>query len=195
MHVLAVASLTLLTGFGAGFGIGAARDDPADLGTGGPAPVAGAPGPGPGQAGTTGNECDGVFDTASCAPPSAFSAPTGTAIDPPGIDPPSSDQPGSEQPGIDPPGTGSVGVEIGRYAGSADTTTDIFSVEGSWQLSWSVSEGGGVSVAVRDPAGELIDDVNIDPGQSSSTFAQGCTCYLEIATFGSSYDIVATDPP
>ncbi len=86
-------------------------------------------------------------------------------------------------------------VEVGRYSGSADTETDDFTVSGTWQLSWEVSGGAGVSVAVRTPDGRLIDDVSIDPGQSSSQFRQGCTCYLEISTFGSTYEIVVTDLP
>ncbi len=88
-----------------------------------------------------------------------------------------------------------VPVERAKTAGSADTETDDFTVTGTWRLSWDVSGGAGISVRIRTPDGALVDSVSIDPGSSSSQFRQGCTCYLEISTFGSSYEVVVTDLP
>ncbi len=88
-----------------------------------------------------------------------------------------------------------VPLEVGRYSGSADTETDDFTVSGTWRLSWKVSGGAGARVTVRAPDGRFIDSVSIDPGTSESQFRQGCTCYLEISTFGATYEIVVTDLP
>lgn len=149
-----------------GFGAGSAGDDSTDL---------------------TAVDSETTTTTEAEARQDSTPADDPVVTSPPVTDPPVTAPPTTEAP--------AEPVEIGRYSGSADTETDDLTVVGSWQVSWSVSGGAGVSVAVRTPGGELIDAVSIDPGESSSQFRQGCICYLEISTFGSSYEIVVTDLP
>jgi hypothetical protein len=86
-------------------------------------------------------------------------------------------------------------IQVSRVSGSTDTETDTFTVSGTWEISWTVTGGAGASVTVRSPDGSTIDYVSIDPGQASSQLRQGCTCYLEISTFGATYDVEVTDLP
>lgn len=79
--------------------------------------------------------------------------------------------------------------------GSSDTETDDFTTTGTWEVAWSVTDGAGISVSIRRPSGERIDSISIDPGEDSSRLRQGCTCYLDISTFGSTYSITVTDVP
>ncbi len=86
-------------------------------------------------------------------------------------------------------------VEVARYSGSSDTETDDFTVSGTWRLTWEVTGGAGIGVTVRGSDGRQVDYISIDPGSSSSQFRTGCTCYLDISSFGATYDLVVTDIP
>jgi hypothetical protein len=87
-------------------------------------------------------------------------------------------------------------VEVGHFTGSADTETHNVTLRGTWELRWTVAGGAGVNVVFLDPgSGTQIDYISLDPGTNVSSFRTGGTFYLEISTFGSSYDIGVVDLP
>lgn len=88
-------------------------------------------------------------------------------------------------------------VEVGRFQGASDTETNDMTVVGTWSITGTATGGAGINIAIRAPGGDLIDSTGIDAdaGQQTSQFRQGGTFYLEISTFGSTYDVQVVDLP
>lgn len=89
-------------------------------------------------------------------------------------------------------------VEAGRFSGgSTGTETGDFTVDGTWELQYSISGGAGVIIEIIDSAsGARVDSIAPDAGTGSSTFRQGGTYYLKVDTFGvDAWEIVIVDMP
>ncbi len=87
-------------------------------------------------------------------------------------------------------------IEVGRWVGSEDTDTTNITVEDSWELHWVISGGAGVSVSWYVPGEEWpTDNLSLEVGEGSSLVRKGGTFYLEISSFGASYEIWAVDVP
>ena len=89
-----------------------------------------------------------------------------------------------------------VPVEVGRWAGTADTDTPNFTVVESWELHWRVSGGAGAAVSWLEPgAGFPTDYLQLAEGEHVSLVREGGTFYMEISTFGASYEVWVVDVP
>jgi cytoskeletal protein RodZ len=88
-----------------------------------------------------------------------------------------------------------VPIEVARFQGANDTQTDDFEVDGKWTLTAEVVGGAGVGAEIYDSSGGQLDFISFDPGSHTSKFRQGCVCYFDISTFGSTYTLIVTDIP
>lgn len=87
-------------------------------------------------------------------------------------------------------------VVVGDFSGSSDKSTETFTVVGTWTLSWEVTGGAGVGYELVDATTNVtIDRASVDPGQDQTIIRKGCTCYLKLSPFGSTYHFVVTDIP
>lgn len=85
--------------------------------------------------------------------------------------------------------------EVARFSGASDKQTASFVVDGQWDLAWAITGGAGVGIEVKTEAGGRVGYYSTDPGEDRTIIRGGCTCYLDISPFGSSYTIVVTELP
>jgi hypothetical protein len=88
-----------------------------------------------------------------------------------------------------------VPIEVAHFHGANDTQTDDFEVRGKWTLTAEIAGGAGTGVEIYSASGARLDYVSFDPGTYTSQFRQGCVCYFDISTFGSTYTLTVTDVP
>jgi hypothetical protein len=86
-------------------------------------------------------------------------------------------------------------VEVLRVSGANDDQTENFTVVGGWEITANVTGGAGISIRIMSPGGSMVDSVSFDPGTNTSRFRGGGTFWLDVSTFGASYEVIVTDTP
>lgn len=135
--------------------------------------------------------------TATSPPTTTPPAPTTPVPTAPPTAPPT-EPPPTEPPVTEPPPTTlpPQPALLLTVSGSADTSSEDFSVGRKWELGWTVSGGAGIIVEVLDSENGRVDSVNMDPGSSKSLMREACKdCHLKVSTFGASFTVTVTNLP
>lgn len=85
-------------------------------------------------------------------------------------------------------------VVVMEASGSNKTTTDNFTVFGTWKITADVSGGAGINVTIKTTGGQTVDFISFDKSGESQKRGTG-TFYLEISPYGATYHVVVTDIP